>query len=154
MCIRYINTDVFPNVLLSSSRTLFSLTCRSFRMSLASVSNCRHTQTAQITSVTLQGHIISPGVQTNTILITPMLHWWYGSSEGYNMAHGDGARLACEKSHSPSERRGEMKKDRTGVPHCICAPFMSSQTHTCKVWQHRLRNPPVYCSTPPSERAE
>lgn len=34
------NTDVFPKVLLSSSRTLLSLTCRSFRTSLASVSNC------------------------------------------------------------------------------------------------------------------
>lgn len=35
-------TDLFPNIMLSSSRTVFSFTCSSFRLSAASGSNCIH----------------------------------------------------------------------------------------------------------------
>lgn len=39
-------TDLFPNTILSSSRTVFSFTCSSFRLSAASGSNCIHRRQA------------------------------------------------------------------------------------------------------------
>lgn len=112
MCIWYINTDVFPKVLLSSSRTLFSLTCRSFRMSLASVSSCTHTQTALISSVALQHHIISrntisPGAHNPN---ASLMVWQFRGGERYHGLWWWGKKNLLKSTQSQWEERGKWRK--------------------------------------------
>lgn len=106
-----IKTDVFPKVLLSSSRTLFSLTCRSFRRSLASVSSCTNTHTHTISSYNRQHFTWC----TNTIFIFTDDIWQFRGNEKYYYFTVRGQKQPA-KIHTVPEKQGEvMKNEQTEV---------------------------------------